>query len=293
MSATRLMSSDVCAFILTHGRPDNVYTFNTLKKCGFTGKIYIVIDDEDKTQSEYIARYGDDVKFFSKSEIAKTFDEGDNFNDRRAIIYARNYCFKLAKELGHRYFIQLDDDYTTFNHTISPSGVYLTKRPVVKNLSKIIDYLIYFMTQAKVKSIAFSQAGDFIGGASSAVAKKALPRKAMNSFICDAKNPFQFVGKINEDVNTYTYQARKGLLLFTFPRVRLEQKQTQSNAGGMTELYIDSGTYIKSFYSVMYAPSCVKVKDMGHVSRRLHHSVDWNAAAPKIINDKHKKNNVK
>ena len=87
------------AFILTHGRPDRVLTYEKLRKHGYTGKIYIVCDDEDKTLPEYRKRFGD-VLVFSKSEIAKTFDEGDNFGDRRAIIYARNACFELAQQIG-------------------------------------------------------------------------------------------------------------------------------------------------------------------------------------------------
>ena len=31
-------------FILTHGRPDNVKTIPTLKKCGYTGNIYFIVD---------------------------------------------------------------------------------------------------------------------------------------------------------------------------------------------------------------------------------------------------------
>lgn len=67
------------AFILTHGRPDRVLTYEKLRKHGYTGKIYIVCDDEDKTLPEYRKRFGD-VLVFSKSEIAKTFDEGDNLS---------------------------------------------------------------------------------------------------------------------------------------------------------------------------------------------------------------------
>ena len=40
-------------FILTHNRPDNVITYNTLKVSGFTGDIYIVIDNEDKSSEKY------------------------------------------------------------------------------------------------------------------------------------------------------------------------------------------------------------------------------------------------
>ena len=46
------MREDFCVFILTHGRHDRVHTYNTLLKAGYTGKIYIVIDDEDQTAEE-------------------------------------------------------------------------------------------------------------------------------------------------------------------------------------------------------------------------------------------------
>ena len=35
-------NKDFAVFILTHGRPDNVITFNTLKKANYTGKIYLL-----------------------------------------------------------------------------------------------------------------------------------------------------------------------------------------------------------------------------------------------------------
>lgn len=43
----------------------------------------------------------------------------------------------------------------------------------------------------------------------------------------------------------------------------------------MTELYLDAGTYVKSFYTVMYCPSCVVVSAMGTAHRRLHHHIKW------------------
>lgn len=75
----------------------------------------------------------------------------------------------------------------------------------------------------------------------------------------------------------------------TIGAVQLGQKQTQKNSGGMTELYLDSGTYVKSFYSVMYAPSCVKISLMGASHKRIHHQVTWNNAAVKILNEKYRK----
>ena len=39
---------DFAAFILTHGRPDRVLTYKKIRDCGYTGKIYLIVDDLDK-----------------------------------------------------------------------------------------------------------------------------------------------------------------------------------------------------------------------------------------------------
>lgn len=116
-----------------------------------------------------------------------------------------------------------------------------------------------------------------------------LYRKAMNSFFCATDRPFLFTGRINEDVNAYVGLGRRGDIFFTYMPIQLNQLQTQSNAGGLTELYLDSGTYLKSYYTVMVAPSCVKINLMGSTNMRLHHRVDWNATAPKIVAERYRK----
>lgn len=279
MLRTTPMRDDFCAFILTHGRADRVLTYDTLKRCGYTGKVYIVIDNEDKQADQYRTKYGDKVLMFDKAAIAKTFDEGDNFNDRRAIIYARNACWDLARQVGCRYFIQLDDDYYWF-------GYRFEKGATIRSLDAVFDAMVDFCSLPSVASLAFAQGGDNIGGATKPIM---LMRKAMNSFICDTDMPFFFSGRINEDVNTYTTDTRRGLVFFSLTSVQIDQKDTQSNAGGMTDLYLDRGTYIKSFYSVMYCPSSVHVGVMGTAHKRLHHRINWNATAPKIIREDYKK----
>lgn len=50
------MRNDFAVLILSHGRADRVYTIPTLRKGGYTGKIYIVVDNEDEQQDEYMGR---------------------------------------------------------------------------------------------------------------------------------------------------------------------------------------------------------------------------------------------
>ena len=271
------------AFILTHGRPDNVITYKSLRKHGYTGKVIVVIDDEDKTADQYYEKF-DDVEMFSKEAIAKTFDEGDNFNDRRSIVYARNACFEIAKKRGYKYFIQLDDDYTGYEYRVYNEA---KQKPIrIKNLDNVFGALLDFYKKTNFATIAMAQGGDFIGGKNNKMAKRpTIYRKAMNSFICSTDRPFVFQGRINEDVNTYTSEASKGLLMGTIPLTALIQKTTQSNKGGMTDIYLDNGTYVKSFYTVIFSPSSCKVKPMGDTHMRLHHSIDWERAVPKIVRE--------
>jgi len=287
---TLMKNKDFVAFILTHGRPNNVITIESLKKCGYTGRVIIVIDNEDETSEEYYKKFGkDNVVMFDKLEMSKTFDEADNFKDRKSIVYARNACFNIAKDLGIKYFIQLDDDYTTFRFASNEKEEYITSNTAINNLDNIFDSLLKFYKSTSIKSIAMAQGGDFIGGIKSRVWKEKLPRKCMNSFICSTDRPFQFMGRLNEDVNNYTKNASLGQLFFTTALVRLEQKQTQSSEGGMTDIYLNNGTYIKSFYSVIFSPSSVTIALMGEINNRLHHRVNWNATTPKILDEKYKK----
>jgi hypothetical protein len=281
-----MMNKDFVAFILTHGRADRVHTYDTLKKCGYTGDIIIIIDNEDNTAKDYYQKFGTKVQMFDKPAIAKTFDEGDNFNDRRAIIYARNASFEIAKNLGYKYFIELDDDYVDFYHKKNHKGEYIERQ--IKNMDSVFDAMLTFYKSIPALSIAMAQNGDFIGGKDGNAWKKPK-RKAMNSFICSTDRPFQFFGRINEDVNTYTNLGSRGGLFITTTDIALKQKQTQSNAGGMTDLYLDSGTYVKSFYTIMYQPSSVKISVMHSKNARIHHMVKWRYTVPCILDEHYKK----
>jgi hypothetical protein len=280
--------NNFAAMILTHGRPDRVDTFKTLRRCGYTGRIVIVVDNEDKKLEEYKALFGDQVYVFDKKAVAGTIDEGDNFNDRRAIIYARNASFKIAEELGIKYFIQLDDDYNDFRHKMDANNRFID-RSWMRNMDAVLDVLLDYYISIPALSIAMAQGGDFVGGMEGTSWRKPR-RKCMNSFICSTDRPFKFFGRINEDVNTYTNLGSRGGLFMTIVKVALQQKQTQTNAGGMTELYRDSGTYVKTFYSVMYQPSSVKVYFLpGSVVDRIHHKVTWKNTVPVILPEEHKK----
>ena len=275
--------------ILCHGRPDNTPTYDTLRKFGYTGKIYIICDDEDITLPRYQEKYGiDNVKVFSKTNISKSFDTMDNTNNRKCAVYARNACFEIAEQLKLDYFCELDDDYTTMPYRWEEDGrLYRSKSA---NLDAVFDAYITFMnTNDNIYSVAFAQPGDFIGGTNSALHKKRYSRKTMNSWICKTDRKFIFNGTMNDDVNTYLLNGARGKIFITFDFIMIDQPETQTVAGGMTDMYLGNGTYMKSFYSILCCPSFCKVTMMGDRHYRMHHGIEWENAVPKIISDRYRK----
>jgi len=281
------MREDFCMFILTHGRPDRIYTLKALEKVGYTGKYYIIIDNEDEAAEEYKKLYGEKVIMFDKLAISKTFDTADNFDNRKTIVYARNACFSIAKELGIKYFMELDDDYSTFDFRFNKKGEF--KHRPVKNMDKLMDHFIKLYDKSGAIMIAFAQGGDFIGGKQGMGKDLRIKRKAMNTILCSTDREFQFLGRVNEDVNTYTRLGQVGNLIFTVNSISINQHQTQTNKGGMTDVYLESGTYLKSFYTIIFCPSCVKISKMGNKDMRIHHKVLWGKAVPCILEEKYKK----
>lgn len=280
--------TDFAVFILSHGRADNVVTYNTIRKHGYTGPIYLICDNEDDQLEEYKAKYGSGaVKVFDKQKTYDNTDTMDNFNERRAIIYARNESFKIAKSLGLKYFLQLDDDYSQIQFRWPEGGKLLAKD--VHDLDTIIDSMLNFLIRSGALTVALCQNGDFLGGAQGDGCKKGLLRKTMNSFFCRTDTPIEFKGTMNEDVVTYTTEGSRGKLFLSLVPVAIKQIQTQSLSGGMTEAYSESGTYIKSFYAVMSMPSAVKISMLNSSNKRIHHKISWNNCVPKIISPKYRK----
>lgn len=286
METTRPRS--FCVFILSHGRPDGLRTLKALQRQGYTGPWRIVVDSDDRCVAQYQARYGhDQVVVFDKDEIAPTFDLADTLPERRVAVFARNACWKIARDLGYSYFLQLDDDYSSFLYR-EQRGARLYGI-VVRSLDDLFAAMLDFLDDTGAATVALAQGGDMLGGVLSRRWQAKILRKAMNTFFCRTDAEWRFMGRVNEDVNAYTVLSTRGLLFFTTMYAMITQARTQSRPGGMTEEYLASGTYVKSFYTVMMCPSGAHVEMMGETHRRIHHRINWRTVAPLILAESYRK----
>lgn len=282
------MEPNFAVLIISHGRADRVYTYKALRNAGYTGKIILIVDNEDSDADNYIKNFGqNNVVIFDKLAKSRTIDSMDLVEDRRTDLYARCVSFDVAEQLGLTYFLLLDDDYVNFRSRVV-SGDSL-KTIYIKNFDTLVEIVLEFLETSKADTVALSQIGDFIGGKNSKVCKERLVRKAMNAFFCKTANRIVWSGRMNADVTAYISQGSRGRLFFTIADVSIDQLPTQSVKGGSSEVYKESGTYMKTFYSILASPSSVYVYTVGESHHRFHHRIDWERAVPKIISDRYKR----
>jgi len=159
------MRNDFVILIISHGRPNDILTIDTLNKAGSDYPYYIVIDNHDNTADEYYNKYGEKVKEFDKDLYASKVDHYDNFNNLRTTTHARNACFDIAEQLGYKYFLVLDDDYTSFKFRINHELNHPDSCPNLKrDLGKVFELTLNYYINTNFTSICFSQGGDWFGG---------------------------------------------------------------------------------------------------------------------------------
>ena len=289
-----MVRDNFAIFILSHGRANNVKTVDMLKRINYTGKWYIIVDNEDNQYEDYCKNFGEDkIIVFDKLEASKRVDTIDNFPERNVVVFARNSCNDIAKSLGLKYFLEFDDDYTELKQRyIRDDGCFSSRW--VGDMDAVCEEYLDFLETSGAYTVAFAQQGDFIGGADSGMWNSKVTRKAMNSFFCCVDRPIEFYGRLNEDVTMYVQFGKLGKVILTTRDIMLHQLETQVNKGGLTTSYLFYGTYVKSFYSVIYNPSCTKISCLGEATKefshmRYHHAVEWENAVPKIISSKFKK----
>ena len=270
------MNNNFAIFILSHNRADNIKTYDTLRKCGYTGKIYVLIDNEDLQTEIYKSRFGDDLIVFDKKKQSVNSDSCDNFGNLSTPLYARNYCFEIAKKLNLSHFIMADDDIYDLKHVFVNSDDKFIKNHI-KNLDSIIESLIRFINTSKyISSCSFVFDSEYFGGKNGKF-KEGLGRTIQQFILFKSDTDVRFLSSKNEDLNISIANFDK--LFFENFSLSVCSPIRGTNEGGI--LY--TSTYENNMYTLMIAPSCFKI--LGNGKMRKNNDRIY----PKIISWRFKK----
>lgn len=277
------MRSDFAVLILTHGRAHDQVTFNELEKHGYTGNVYLVIDDLDEQRDEYERLYGDSVIVFEKREYAKRVDTMTTEDELRSVVFARNAAYDIAGDLGLSYFAMFDDDLSSFTFRYVRDG-RLVSAPVTE-FDALFESMVGFLDTTGVTSLNIASSGALIGGLQG-VYGNGMCWNINQAFVVRADDRLKFVGILNEDMNALLLGKDAGQVMLEAYAITKSTPQRGTNEGGLHGLYDDNRQYVRDFYSVIIDPSSLRIiVSRDGTSLRKSKALMY----PKIISDRHRK----
>lgn len=276
------MLDSFAVFIISHGRAGNIDTLRMLRRCGYGGQCFIVIDNEDEQQERYMSEYGaENVIVFDKEEYIKKVDTISTSGERKTPLFARNAVWDIARAKGLRFYALYDDDIKGLSYRYEDEGKLKAKD--VQNLDGIFEAMLQFMDDTNTDAMAFTNAGGLIGGVHGRW-QEGLRRQGANTYILRTDREYPFIGVYNEDMNFSLLLAAKGKLVLELTHICFYAPERGSNAGGLSETYSDKNWYYINFHSVVCCPWCCKT------TKKDSLAVAWKNALPMIINERWKKN---
>lgn len=286
---TRMMNNSFAVIVNSHGRSD-FPAYNTLRKSGYTGKIFITIDDEDDSVNEYISKYGKETVHLFHKDNDGEYDVGDNFDSPMGVVvFARNEAWKCAKEHGVEFFFVMDDDLQSVNFRYTQEDSLKSKKAY--DLDECFDALCDFMhDNDRVYCMGFGLSNDYIGGFQRFEENFGKKRLIMNGYLCCTQRHFPFNGRICEDSIVSIDQAVKGNLFLNCTQIMtvydIWMPNKEHGNGGMQDTYKKMSSYAMRNYALMRHPSCVKIKS---VDGGFDTGIEQRHAYPCVVSGRYRK----
>lgn len=264
-------------FICTHGRPGNQATLEVLRKCGYDGDVYLVLDNLDTTFGEYQKYINDNTHLKLFDKLTAMDDSGTDTPILNTHLYAWNACERIGSEL-YDYYIICDDDLTGFRYRHEEDG-HLKSVPITKNIDKLFTSYFQYMDNTNISCLSVADARNYIGG-------QAKDGRNMNTLVFrKADRPIVWKSEMYEEMVTSLVAQQTGSFIFQPTFFQYETKtMAKSVKGGMEEIYNSKSIFNRSAYVVMWHPSCVSF-DANNTGFKLHK----NNAFPVVISGRFKK----
>lgn len=265
-------------FIPTHKRADTIKSYDTLRMAGYTGKIILVVDNEDTDADKYLKKFGDNVIVFDKQ---KWYNKSDTMHTRYkpTVLFARNFIIDFAKTNGYDYFVMMDDDISKLLHVYSVEDKL--KKTEIDNLDIVFNLIIKLQEHSGIDILSFSQDGGYFGGAKGRY-KNGLNYNMSMMMIFKSSTAKMFVGEFNEDTNYINTNYINSIIL-EISDVCGCSPPRGTKSGGLTDFYDEDPEYIRNYYSLMCRPDAIVLDENGKFRKYS------NKLFPRIISEKYKK----
>lgn len=272
--------------ICTHGRPDKQYTLETLRKSGYTGKVLLIVDDEDDTVDSLMKRYEDDntsVCVFCKQAYIENVDYGPKLF-RKVILYGKCASERLASALKLDTFVISDDDTKQFRYRFIEDGK-LRALPITKNFDEVADTFIDYLVNADLTALSFGFTSSYLKGTSVFDPVTTCNNRVAYNFVFrNSKHKVDWRGSYGEDLITACTSSIVGNVWMNMPVIHNDMVVQGKSDGGMTELYKSQDSLELVQCETMYCPTSMKAQ---YYKTRWYGAVQRENTFPKIISSRY------
>lgn len=274
--------------ICTHGRPNAQHTLDFLRNNGYTGKIILVVDDEDDTVTDLMLKTypnADTIKFDKQEWIDKS-DTGTIENQRKCILYAKNYCEHLAQNLKLEAFVIADDDIFNLRYRYPEDGK-LKSLKITQNLDGVINAYVDFMLSTDIVATGFGFTQFYFSGENSFSPENFLKYRVPYNFVFrNTKHKIDWMSWFGEDIITAVMYNKRGYFMQDIPYIQQEIKPLAKEAGGMKETYDSNSDIRLTMQNVMYLPSELKAY---RYNSKYMASIKKDNSFPMLVSSRYKK----
>lgn len=274
-------------FILSHKRANRVETFDTLRNAGYTGEIFIVVDDADPQLDVYTHRFSECLLVFNKQEMKAITDTVTNIKKDSSPVYARNFIEQYANNMKYDAYIVMDDDVTNLRYRYLDNGV-ARSQSLKYNLDIVLTSYIDYLLHANIATLSFATVMVYAGGVHSEADEVRL---ASHRYTCqihmrNLSFPVEWMSLANNDSISANNTAKVGYLWWALPFIVYDSPKMNTLPGGMKEVYDAVNEFSRAFMATVVSPSVCRV---GCSKDRLAIKRDLKTAYPMIISSRWKK----
>lgn len=280
------MREDFAVFIITHKRYDRLHTYNTLVNCGYTGKIYLVLDNLDETVCEYRKRY-DNIIVFDKQEYVRLTDTAMYEPLINFAVFSRNAVEDIARDLGYKYYLVMDDDITNLRFRWCDDG-HIKSRKITHNFDYVMEKHLEFMDTANVDCLGFGNSGLYMQGVDALSRENTKMRMIASMYIRRASTVVEWRPNMLEDCVTSVEMANNGNISIISTLIQYDSVQPAATGGktvgGNSSVYNTFDKFKQTFFPIVVRPSCFKYTNANfNKGRIMYPSVKYDNSIPKII----------
>ena len=278
------MKNKFAVFILTHGRPHNQVTLETLRRLGYTGKVYLVVDNQDETLTEYANIY-EDVICFNKEIFINDTETGLSLPEPKFAVFARNAIEDIALYDGYDAFMMLDDDITNIRVRF-PDGNRLKSYSLKSCFNEVIDLCVEYVINQQIACMGLGFCNLYIGGIENFEKENPRQRLCAEAFIRNTKYTVKWRLNMVEDLITSIDGAVNNQVWFQFLPLQVDIRMSEGVVdGGNSDVYRKLGKFKVNFMPIIAYPS----------SNIMRYGKDWavtttpDTCVPKIISSSYRK----